>query len=193
VKFYRFARALIKLFLKLIFRVKVVGSENVPESGGAILAINHTSNWDVLVVGTATPRLIRYMAKSEMFKNKLMAKLFRSLGAFPVQRGRGDVGAIKTALTVLNRRHILLMFPEGKRVRNNVRTEAKAGVAMIAVKAQVPIIPVRIVGDYKLFSKVTVIYGDLIEFSDYYDKKVTMNELQQLSNDVLDTIYNLEA
>lgn len=191
--FYNFAKVLVKVFLFFCFRIEKVGLENIPKEGGAILAVNHTSNWDVLVVGTTFPRVMRYMAKAEMFKNKILGGLFRSLGAFPVHRGRGDIGAIKGAFEILNNKQVMLMFPEGKRVKKNVRTEAKAGVAMIASKVKVPVIPVHIIGDYKWMNKITVVYGKPIEFSQYYDKKVTMDELQRLSNDVLSTIYNLEA
>lgn len=133
------------------------------------------------------------MAKAEMFKNRILGGLFKSLGAFPVHRGRGDIGAVKSAFEILNNQQVMLMFPEGKRVKKNIRTEAKAGVAMIASKAKVPVIPVHIIGDYKWMGKIVVVYGKPIEFSQYYDKKVTMDELQRLSNDVLSTIYNLEA
>ncbi len=191
--FYNFAKILMKVFLFFCFRIKKTGVENIPKEGGAILAVNHTSNWDVLVVGTTFSRTMRYMAKAEMFKNRILGGLFKSLGAFPVHRGRGDIGAVKSAFEILNNQQVMLMFPEGKRVKKNIRTEAKAGVAMIASKAKVPVIPVHIIGDYKWMGKIVVVYGKPIEFSQYYDKKVTMDELQRLSNDVLSTIYNLEA
>lgn len=191
--FYNFAKILMKVFLFFCFRIKKTGVENIPKEGGAILAVNHTSNWDVLVVGTTFPRTMRYMAKAEMFKNRILGGLFKSLGAFPVHRGRGDIGAVKSAFEILNEQQVMLMFPEGKRVKKNIRTEAKAGVAMIASKAKVPVIPVHIIGDYKWMGKIVVVYGKPIEFSQYYDKKVTMDELQRLSNDVLSTIYNSEA
>lgn len=193
MRFYKFARMLVKIFLFFCFRIKVVGLENVPKEGGGIVAVNHRSNWDVPVVGVTVPRVLKYMAKSEMFKTKIGNSFFRSLGAFPIQRGKGDIGAIKGAFKIINENNMMLMFPEGKRVKQNVRTEAKSGVAMIAVKTKAPVIPVRIIGDYKWMSKIIVIFGKPIEFTEYYDKKVTMDEFQCLSNDVLSTIYNLEA
>ncbi len=193
MSFYNFAKGVVSIFFHVAFRIEKIGVENIPADSSAILAVNHRSNWDVVTVGLTTPRNIRYMAKAEMFKNKFLDKFFRSLGAFPVHRGRGDIGAIKSALNILSQNNIMLMFPEGKRVRDGAKGQAKAGVAMIATRAGVPIIPVHIVGKYKFMSKIKVIYGKPIVFDEFFDKKLTMDELQGLSNQVLDTIYKLEA
>ncbi|MCX7715021.1 MAG: 1-acyl-sn-glycerol-3-phosphate acyltransferase [Clostridia bacterium] len=191
--FYRFVRGLVGIFLLFVFRIKRIGQENVPKTGGAILAVNHKSNWDVVVVSVTCPRMLRFMAKSELFENKLFGGLIRRLGAFPIQRGKGDIGAIKGALSTLNSSHVMLMFPEGKRVRGEAVTDAKAGVAMLATRARVPVIPVYISGKYKWMSKITVKYGSPILFDEYYDKKLTMDELQTLSNDVLRKMRSLST
>lgn len=192
MSFYRFAKVLVNIFTRCIFRIKRIGVENIPEYDSAILAVNHRSNWDVVMVGVTTPRDIKYMAKAEMFKNKFLGKFFSSLGAFPVKRGRGDVSAIKGSLSILSKKNIMLMFPEGRRVKNASRGQAKAGIAMIATRAGVPVIPVHIIGNYRFMSKIKVIYGKPIVFEENFNKKLTMDELQGLSNDILDTIYKLE-
>ena len=96
--FYKIIKALCRFVFLFVFRIKVVGSENIPEKGGAIVAMNHSSNWDVPIVSVGIKRKLRFMAKAEMFKSKIGNWLFTSLGAFPVQRGKGDIGAIKAAL-----------------------------------------------------------------------------------------------
>ena len=95
---FKIVRVLVRLFLLFAFRIKVTGKENMPVDGGAVVVINHRSNWDVVIAGIASPRQLGFMAKSELFKNKLLGGLITALGAFPVQRGKGDIGAIKAAL-----------------------------------------------------------------------------------------------
>lgn len=188
---YRFGKVVVGAVLHLVFRRKFIGIENVPAEGGAIFAVNHKSYWDVIMAGLACPRPLRFMAKSELFSNKLFGTLIKALGAFPVKRGRGDVGAVRSSMKILANGEIMLMFPEGKRVRDGRIVDAKPGVAMIASAAKVPVIPVNISGEYKWMSKITLTIGKPITFEEYYDKKLTIQELQELSNDVLKTIRML--
>ncbi len=191
--FYYFCCSLVRIALFFSFRIKTVGRENVPKKGGAIIAVNHRSNWDVLIAGVECPRMLRFMAKSELFKNKFFGGLIKRLGAFPVQRGKGDVGAIKGALGILKRNHVMLMFPEGRRMRNGQKAEhAKAGVGMIAAHANVPVIPVYIAGEYKWMNKITIIFGKPITYEEYTGQKLSSEQVQQLSDDVLHKIYALE-
>lgn len=146
---YKFLSGLAKGVTHCIFRVKVVGKENVPKDGGMILAVNHKSNWDPIFAGAYCPRTLRFMAKADLFKNKLFGGLIKKLGAFPIQRGRGDIGAIKGAFSILKNNDAMLIFPEGHRIKNGRRVKAKLGVSMIAVYAEVPVIPLCISGEYK--------------------------------------------
>jgi 1-acyl-sn-glycerol-3-phosphate acyltransferase len=189
---YRIGRIIVGAVLHIIFRRRFIGVENVPAEGGVIFAVNHRSYWDVILAGLACPRPLRFMAKSELFSNKLFGSLIRALGAFPVKRGRGDIGAVRSSIKILSDNEVLLMFPEGRRVRGGYVTDAKPGVAMIATAAKVPVIPVNISGKYKWMNKITVTIGKPITFKDYYDKKLTMQELQNLSNCVLKSIRSLE-
>lgn len=112
------------------------------------------------------------MAKADLFKNKLFGGLIKKLGAFPIQRGRGDIGAIKGAFSILKNNDAMLIFPEGHRIKNGKRVKAKLGVSMIAVYAKVPVIPLCISGEYKPFHKVTVTFGKPITFEEYYGKSL---------------------
>jgi len=186
-------RALIRVFLFFVFRIKVSGKENMPHEGGVIVAINHRSNWDVVVAGAVSPRQLGYMAKAELFNNKLFGALIRALGAFPVHRGKGDIGAIKSALTRLRDGETVAMFPEGRRVRDNEKATAKPGAVMIAHKAKVPVVPVKISGKYRFMSKLCVTFGEPITYENLYDEKLTVEQLQSLANELMEVIYNLDT
>ena len=189
--FYKIAKALCRFIFLFIFRLNVEGAENIPAEGGAIVAMNHRSNWDVPVAALGIKRKLRFMAKAEMFKSKIGNWLFTSLGAFPVQRGKGDIGAIKAALGRLKDNHMIAMFPEGRRSKHGEHIDPKPGVVMIAVKANVPVIPVHITGEYKWMRKITVKFGEPIYYDDFYDKKLVVEELQGLSNELMGIINSL--
>lgn len=189
--FYRIAGVVLKFVMLFVFRIKTVGKQNILNDGGAILAVNHKSNWDPVAVALTCPRKLSFMAKSELFKNKAFGFLIKELGAFPVHRGKGDLGAIKTSLTILKQGNVMMMFPEGKRVAENERAEPKPGVAMIATHAKVPVVPVFIQGKYRWMHKITVTYGEPIYFDEYYDEKLSVEKLQELSGAIMDKIYSL--
>lgn len=163
----------------------------MPKNGGAILAVNHKSNWDVIAVGTTCGRTLSFMAKSEMFKTKIGSAFFSALGAFPVKRGKGDVGAVKTALTIVNRGNMMLMFPEGKRVRNGASVKAKTGAVMIANRSEAPVIPVNISTDYRFRKPLTVTYGKPIYYKKSDFGKISSENLQELSDKLLDKIREI--
>ena len=190
--FYKIVQVLVKTFFFFVFRIKVHGKENMPSSGGAVVAVNHKSNWDVPIAGIYSPRQLGFMAKAELFKNKILSWLFTSLGAFPVQRGKGDIGAIKSALLRLRNGDIVAMFPEGKRVKQNEKVKAKPGAVMLATKANVPIVPIKLTGEYKWFSKIDMYIGKPIDYSELYKEKLTAEDLQKLADELMNTINNLD-
>lgn len=189
--FYKIVRVLVKFFFFFVFRIKVHGKENMPSSGGAVVAINHKSNWDVPIAGIYAPRQLGFMAKAELFKNKILSWLFTSLGAFPVQRGKGDIGAIKSALLRLRNGDIVAMFPEGKRVKNGETSKAKPGAVMLATRANVPVVPIKLTGNYKWFSKIDIYIGKPIDYSEHTEK-LTADDLQKLADELMNTINNLD-
>lgn len=189
--FYKIVQILVKFFFLFVFRIKVHGKENMPLSGGAVVAINHKSNWDVPIAGIYAPRQLGFMAKAELFKNKILSWLFTSLGAFPVQRGKGDIGAIKSALLRLRSGQIVAMFPEGKRVKKGESVNAKPGAVMLATRANVPVVPIKLTGNYKWFSKIDMYIGKPIDYSEHTEK-LTADDLQKLADELINTINNLD-
>ena len=186
-------QALIRGFLHLVFRYRVEGLENIPAEGGTIVALNHRSYWDVVFAGSIICRPLRYMAKAALFKNPLFGWLITTLGAFPVQRGKGDLGAIKTALEILKGGNVMLIFPEGRRVLDGSHPGAKPGVALIATAAKVPVVPICISGKYKLWHKITFKIGEPIYLYEGLEKRPDGKKLQEMSDKIMDSVYAMEG
>lgn len=151
--FYSILRSLVRIILRVAFRFSVSGVENIPATGGVIIAPNHISNLDPPVIGCALPdnRRIRFMAKIELFQNAAVRWVVTALGAFPVRRGMADRTAIRTAIAFLEQGGTVGIFPEGTRSKTGVIGRAEPGLGMIAVKAGVPVVPVAVTGTNKLF------------------------------------------
>lgn len=190
--FYKFAKGLLKGIFKIIYRVEVQGIEKIPDEGKAILCANHKSNLDPIVLGIICPRPIFFMAKKELFQNKLISKILYSLNAFPVDRQGSDISAIRKSLEILKNDQILGIFPEGTRVSSVDINSAKPGISMIAIKSKSPIIPVYIDSSYKPFQKVKIKIGDMIYLDNYHDKKLRTEDYKDISIKILQSIYSLK-
>lgn len=189
--FYKIVKTSVKFLLSIIFRIEIMGVDNLPTDNRSIVCSNHFNVLDPVLIGTCLPIKINYMAKEELFSNKFFASILYKLGVFPVKRGGADISAIKSALRILKNDGILGIFPEGTRSKAGDMLDAKPGLAMIAIKSQSPIVPIAIIASYKPFSKIKMIIDKPIDLSDYYDQKVTNEEYQQISQDVLDHIKKL--
>lgn len=138
----------------LLFDLKVYGRSHVPPNGGALLLSNHQSYLDPVLLGVRLTRPVSYMAKSSLFEgNRFFAWLIRSLHAFPVKLGRGDVGAIKQSIARLAEGHILNIYPEGSRTEDGEIGPIQPGVVLVLRRAHVPIIPVVIDGSFQAWPR----------------------------------------
>lgn len=185
--------AVLRFLFIFAFRIKVSGRELVPNDGGFILAVNHRSNFDPVMSALYCPRHLRFMSKEELFKNPIFGGLIKKLGAFPVSRGKGDVSAIKGAFSILKSGEVLLMFPQGHRMKSGQRGKAQTGVSMISHKMRVPVVPMCISGEYKFMRKINIHFGKPIEFSEYYGQKIDGEKQRELAEQVLDKIFELEV
>jgi len=188
---YAFFRGLGGIILKVLFFIRVEGQENVPKDGAVIICSNHKSNWDVLSVAIAMTRHLSFIAKAELFKVPIIKTIIKNAGAVPVKRGEGDISAIKTALGILKNGNIVTIFPEGTRVRNGKKIEPKPGAVRLSIMTGVPIVPVGIRGNYKIFNRVLVRIGQPIDFSKYKGAKLSEEEIKELSLRLMNDIYAL--
>ncbi|MBT2288608.1 1-acyl-sn-glycerol-3-phosphate acyltransferase [Paenibacillus albidus] len=162
---YVICRGLLRLIYAILFPLKIVGKENVPEEGGVLLCANHISLFDPMTIGIKLNRQVRYMAKAELFAIPGLGWLITKVGAFPVKRGGVSKESIKTALNTLRGGHIMGIFPEG--TRNSDAGSAKKGAASFALRSGAAVVPAAIVGSYKPFRRMTVIYGAPIDLSSF--------------------------
>ncbi|MGQ9678983.1 MAG: lysophospholipid acyltransferase family protein [bacterium] len=130
---------------KFVLGLKVSGREQLVP-GGQIIAANHSSNFDPLILGWAAGREVYFLAKEELFRYRPFAWLIKSWNALPVGRGGIDIRAIRSCGKVLKRKQTLVLFPEGTRSKNGKIGTFKFGVGMLAVMNRVPVVPARIFG-----------------------------------------------
>jgi 1-acyl-sn-glycerol-3-phosphate acyltransferase len=168
---YVLARLLLTPICMLAYRARCRDAAHVPGTGAAILAPNHFSTLDHFFCGIYLRRQVRFMAKSQLFRGAL-AWILRHGGAFPVQRGRHDEQAIATALEILARGGVVVIYPEGGRSRSgNVGERARPGVGRLALESGAPVIPVAIHGSERArnwkrleLPRVQVRYGEPLRF-----------------------------
>lgn len=139
---------------KILFPIKVSGKCNIPRRGGFILASNHLSFLDPVVLAVACPRRLNFMARYDLFSNPLFSWLIRSVGAFPVRRNSADRQALKEAMRRVKNGGALLLFPEGSRRSAQEQShDVEAGIGFLASKLNVPVIPALIKGTDKAMPK----------------------------------------
>lgn len=160
---YVVCRGLLRFIYAILFPLKIVGKENVPKEGGVLLCANHISLLDPMTIGIKLKRQVKYMAKAELFEVPVLGWLIKQLGAFPVKRGGVSKESIKTSLNTLRSGHIMGIFPEG--TRNSDSGSAKKGAASFALRSGAAVVPAAIIGSYKPFRRMTVIYGSPIDLS----------------------------
>lgn len=137
----------------LLFDLKVYGMDRLPLEGGVLVVSNHQSYLDPVLLAVRSRRPLSYMAKSELFGNRFFAWFIRSLGAFPVKQGAGDVRAMKEAIERAQAGDALTMFPEGSRTEDGRLLPIEPGIALVIRKAKVPVVPAVIHGSYQAWPK----------------------------------------
>ncbi|MDQ0088137.1 1-acyl-sn-glycerol-3-phosphate acyltransferase [Paenibacillus anaericanus] len=163
---YNVCRGLLRVIYKFLFRLEASGLEHIPQEGGVLLASNHISLFDPPTIGILLDRKVHFMAKKELFDVFGLGWLITQLGAFPVKRGGVSKESIKNSLNILRSGKVMGIFPEGSR---NDEGAGKKGAASFALRTNAVVIPVAIIGNYKLFRKVRVIYGAPVDLSKVKD------------------------
>ena len=163
--------------VRVLFRLRADGLENLPRDGGFVLAANHISNLDPCAIGIKLwpGRRLRWMAKAELF-NPVTSRILRAGGAFPVRRGEHDQAAVEKAIDVVRGGDVLVMFPEGTRrekgLRKKFQPRPHTGAARIALAAGAPLVPAAIRGTDRLtrLGPLRVVYGRPLDLGDLRDR-----------------------
>jgi 1-acyl-sn-glycerol-3-phosphate acyltransferase len=181
-----------------VFRLKTYGLEHIPKDTPVILVANHASNFDVPVLTNAVDRPVAYMAKEELFTS-WSSPILRTYGAFPVKRGTGDRGAIKASLQALAQGWTVGIFLEGTRTEDGKVRNPRLGAALIAAKAQVPVIPVSIWGTDNTLGKgeilpkpapLTVRISELLDPPESTDKAVLQRHTEKYAQ-IINQLHDL--
>ena len=172
--FYYAVRTFLRLFFRLGFGLEVTGQEHVPARGPFIVAANHLSYFDPPLMGAACPRRLSFMARADLFKNWLLGAFMRGVHVIPLQRGEGDLAAIREAVIRLRRGDAVAIFPEGGRQLSGRLGMARRGVGLLAEAAEAPIIPTLIRGTFEALpsgarwprrAKIRVAFGAPIPYT----------------------------
>ena len=163
---YRGVRALLRALFALLFPIRVEGLEHFPATGAVMLCCNHISLRDPVLLIAVCPRMVRFMAKEELFRCKPFGRLLRRMGAFAVKRGESDLGSVRAALGVLQEGSVMGIFPQGHRDTQDQDRALKNGAAMIALRSRAMVLPAHVAGPYRLFRPIHVSFYPPISLGD---------------------------
>ena len=178
--FYAFARSVIYGVFKPWYRIEAIGREDFPKEGGVLLCSNHIHNFDPMVVGIMAPRPIHYMAKEEIFSVPVLGNIVRKCNAFPVKRGFNDREALRTGLKLLKDGHVFGLFPEGTRSKNGELGKGLSGAGFFALRSTAAVVPCAIIGPYRSFRKLKVVYGQPIDLEEMRKEKASAEQVTEL-------------
>lgn len=190
-KFYEIMWAIFRPIVLLFHPADVKGLENLPDEP-VLLCANHSSLWDpiLMVITLSQHTRLRIMAKKQLFRIPIVGSFITKMGAFPVDRGHSDIGAVKTSIQSLKEGFHLLIFPEGTRVKEPKSVAVKGGAAMIAIRSGVKMLPVFIGTKKSAFHRVPIIFGKPYA-PVYTGRKGTAEEYQANADEVMRQAYEL--
>ncbi|MFF2410476.1 lysophospholipid acyltransferase family protein [Streptomyces sp. NPDC058092] len=207
--YYVLKYVIIGPLLRLFFRPRIEGLEHIPEHGAAIVAGNHLSFSDHFLMPAILKRRITFLAKAEYFtgpgvKGRLTAAFFHSIGQIPVDRSGKDAGqaAIREGLGVLSRGELLGIYPEGTRSHDGRLYKGKVGVAVMAIRAQVPVVPCAMVGTFEIqppgqvvprIKRVTIRFGEPLDFSRYAGLENQKAAIRAVTDEIMYAILTLSG
>ncbi|NMA79732.1 MAG: 1-acyl-sn-glycerol-3-phosphate acyltransferase [Clostridiales bacterium] len=191
---FELLKLLLRLFIRIIFSIRIVGKENIPKEGGYIAACNHQSYWDPVFMASVLKGKFAFMAKKELFRNRAFAWLITKFGAFPIERGKRDSGAIETAIERIKMGKVFIIYPEGTRSKDGKLGRGKSGVALIAGMAEAPILPMCISyrGKLRFRTRVTISIGEMIPHEELAVNPENSLELRNASRRIMEEIRLLK-
>ena len=189
-----FVRYVVWGVYKVVYNFKIEGIENIPQDRPLVMASNHRSYADPVILTIPMKRPVTYMAKEELFKNKLFGWFITKLGAFPVKRGAGDMQVIDDSIGILNSGRNLVIFPEGTRSKDGKVGKGKTGVALIAAKSGADVLPCGIIFDgekLKFRSKLTLRFGKVIPAEEIAVEDASPKALKGVKKRIMGAITEL--
>ena len=183
--------AMLLFFYWPVYRLKVVNKQYVPKDGAYIICANHLNMLDALAVVCSNKRKVRFLCKDEIFKNKILRGVLKTADTIPINREKNDIESMKRTIKGLKNGDLLGIFPEGTRRGLEKNVKVKNGAAFFALKSKVKVIPLGIQGSFKPFTKVKLVYGEPLDFSEYYGKEKDKETLDKVSDIVMDNIIML--
>mgnify|MGYP003378008736 CR=1 FL=1 len=189
--FYSLAYIVLWPVIHLLFLPSVRGRERIPQ-GNAVFCCNHSSNWDplLIMITAGYGHQLFALAKAEISHWPVVGWILKTAGMIFVDRGKADIGAIKSALKYLKGGRQILIFPEGTRVSEEESAAAKGGVSMLAVRTGSPIVPIYLDSQKKLFHRTHIVFGEPY-MPQIAGKKGTAEEYQKIADEALRRIYAL--
>ena len=187
-----------RVISRLVFRIRVSGREHFPAEGGFILATNHISWYDPLLVGSWSPRQVFFFAKQELFRSKLFGFIISRTNALPVRRGTIDRKALELSTGVIERGYGLTIFPEGTRSKTDGFLPPKPGVGMLSLRARCPIVLGYVHGSNRLWDcllgrqRLSITFGGPILPEEYADLSSDKQSYQKLAAEVMARIGQLK-
>lgn len=186
--FYRVVVAILRVLFFPFYRIRVHGKENIPENSDIIACANHWSNLDPFFLAISLPIKFNFMAKKELFEIPIIRNILRKAGVFPIDRHGNDLKALRYAIGLIKDNQTLGIFPEGTRVKEISRDNMHEGVGFIALKAKADILPIEIVTNYKLFSRVDIYVKEPIYIEKFKAMK-NKEAMNVISDEVFANIY----
>lgn len=190
--FGRLQKTFVAGFFRKLFRVRIINPENEPldldkNIKSYIACMNHSSNWDPILIGACMHRPLRYMAKAELFKIPVLKSIVKLFGAYPVNRKTANVSSIKNTINILENGEVVGMFPQGHRVKriHPENVAPKSTFAMAAFKAKTGILPVTIISKghkVKAFHKTIVVFGEYIPYEELEKMAETKENGENIKN-----------
>ncbi len=189
--FYAFCRGLCKIVIRAIYGFVAIHPENVPATGAVIVACNHVSYLDPVVLGIGFLRPVTYLAKKELFAIPVLGPIIYKLGAYPLDREAGGAAAIRAALRALKEGRCVGIFPEGGRNLDG-KHEQKGGAALLGALSGAPVVPAAIVGTRmaRPFHRIRVIYGEPLIVK--RERKADGDDLEKWTDEIMRRIRALE-
>ncbi len=189
--FYRAVRGGCRLLLRLVWRFRAIGASRVPAEGAVILACNHVSYFDPVVLGVGVTRPVTYLAKKELFAVPILGPVITGLGAYSLDREAGGVAAVRAALRALKDGRCIGIFPEGGRNRDG-SAQDKGGAALLGALSGAPVIPAAIAGtrDPARLAPIRVIYGEPLRIE--RQRKADGDDLEKWTAEIMRRIRALE-